>query len=102
MFYVVLFEERHSTQENSASTTKTKRTACLYVRQYLQWRNIKIHTKNWTEKVQFAHTLVSGMKEFDKIIDSLSDGGTLSGQDAFTLFTTYGFPFEMTIELTEE
>ena len=56
----------------------------------------------WKEQVQFAHTLVSGMKEFDKIIDSLSDGGTLSGQDAFTLFTTYGFPFEMTIELTEE
>jgi len=56
----------------------------------------------WKEQVQFAHTLVSGMKEFDKIIDSLTEGGTLSGQDAFTLFTTYGFPFEMTIELAEE
>lgn len=51
----------------------------------------------WNEEKQFAHTLALGMKEFEKIATT-----SLSGEQAFMLFTTYGFPFEMTQELANE
>ena len=52
----------------------------------------------WKEEVQFAHTLESGLREFEKI----AKGGHISSAQAFLLFTTYGFPFEMTLELAHE
>jgi len=52
----------------------------------------------WKEEVQFGHALESGMKEFEK----MAAEGSLSGEQAFTLFTTYGFPFEMTKEISHE
>lgn len=52
----------------------------------------------WKEEVQFAHTLEKGMKEFEKIAAT----GHVEGEEAYTLFTTYGFPFEMTLELAQE
>src|SRR3989344_2584475 len=52
----------------------------------------------WKEEKQFAHALDNGMREFEK----MSEGKRISGQEAFTLFTTYGFPFEMTKELAAE
>ncbi|KKR78622.1 MAG: Alanine-tRNA ligase [Candidatus Nomurabacteria bacterium GW2011_GWA2_40_9] len=42
------------------------------------------------EEKKFRETLEHGMKEFEK------------GHDAFTLFTTYGFPLELTLELAKE
>ncbi len=42
------------------------------------------------EEEKFRKTLEKGMKEFDK------------GVDPFILFTTYGFPFELTKELAQE
>ena len=52
----------------------------------------------WKEEVQFGHALVKGMKEFEKI----AAGGHISGEQAYVLFTTYGFPFEMTLEIAKE
>ena len=52
----------------------------------------------WKEEVQFAHALDRGMKEFEKAAATKY----ISGQTALTLFTTHGFPFEMTIELAKE
>ncbi|MEK9154382.1 MAG: alanine--tRNA ligase [Patescibacteria group bacterium] len=52
----------------------------------------------WKEEKQFAHTLDRGMKEFEKAAAS----GHISGQTALTLFTTHGFPFEMTMEIAKE
>lgn len=52
----------------------------------------------WKEIVQFGRTLEQGMKEFEKI----AQGGTISGEDALVLFTTHGFPFEMTKEIAAE
>jgi len=52
----------------------------------------------WREELQFARTLEHGMKEFEKRAAS----GTISAEDAFMLFTTDGFPFEMTMELARE
>ncbi len=52
----------------------------------------------WKEEKQFAHTLEAGMKEFEKIAAT----GHIEAQEAYTLFTTHGFPFEMTLELATE
>jgi alanyl-tRNA synthetase len=51
----------------------------------------------WNEEKQFGHTLEQGMKEFEKMA-----AHGLSADDAFVLFTTYGFPFEMTLEIASE
>lgn len=42
------------------------------------------------ETSKFGETLVTGLKEFEK------------GVDAFTLFSSYGFPLELTLELAKE
>jgi alanyl-tRNA synthetase len=42
------------------------------------------------EESKFRETLSRGIKEFEK------------GEDPFLLFTTYGFPFELTLELAKE
>jgi alanyl-tRNA synthetase len=52
----------------------------------------------WDEEKQFARTLEKGMKEFEKIAGT----GHIEPQEAYILFTTYGFPFEMTLELARE
>jgi alanyl-tRNA synthetase len=50
------------------------------------------------EEAQFRTTLAKGTREFEK----LAATGTISGRDAFVLFTTYGFPYELTEELAAE
>ena len=52
----------------------------------------------WKEEKQFGRTLVHGMREFEK----LAANGHISGAQAMELFTTHGFPFEMTVELAHE
>jgi len=49
------------------------------------------------EEKKFSKTLKRGLKQFDKITTK-----TISGKQAFELFTTYGFPLEITKELAEE
>lgn len=50
------------------------------------------------ECAKFAEALVHGMKEFERI----AKAGSVSGQDAFALFSSFGFPLEMTVELAKE
>lgn len=50
------------------------------------------------EEERFRKTLERGLKEFEKI----STSGAISGENAFLLFTTYGFPIEMTEEMAKE
>lgn len=50
------------------------------------------------EEIKFHNTLSKGLKEFEQRIQK----GNLSGKDAFDLFSTYGFPLEMTKELAQE
>ncbi len=47
------------------------------------------------EEEKFRKTLSQGLREFEKL-------STLTPDDAYTLFTTYGFPVEMTEELAKE
>ncbi|NQT49886.1 alanine--tRNA ligase [Candidatus Kuenenbacteria bacterium] len=50
------------------------------------------------EEEKFATTLEKGLREFKK----MSKDNNISGTEAFDLFSTYGFPYEMTEELAEE
>lgn len=52
------------------------------------------------EEQKFMRTLEKGLKEFNKIAERST--GSVSGKDAFILFSTYGFPLEMTRELAQE
>lgn len=50
------------------------------------------------EESKFRETLSRGLKEFEK----LGSGDQISGKDAYILFTTHGFPLELTQELAKE
>ncbi len=52
-----------------------------------------------TEKEKFGRTLEKGLKEFEKVTKNNQD---ITGEDAFHLYDTYGFPIELTIELASE
>ena len=54
-----------------------------------------------SEKIKFNRTLEKGLREFNKIVDSLTDK-TLNKDLAFKLYDTYGFPIELTVELASE
>jgi alanyl-tRNA synthetase len=50
------------------------------------------------EEERFGETLERGMKLFEEA----AAAGAVSGEDAFTLQATYGFPIELTLELARE
>ncbi|MFA6919025.1 MAG: alanine--tRNA ligase [Patescibacteria group bacterium] len=50
------------------------------------------------EEEKFSKTLENGLKKFEKI----ASDGKISGEEAFVLFSTYGFPFEITKDLAQE
>jgi len=50
------------------------------------------------EEERFLETLERGMRLFDE----LAEDESISGDQAFTLAATYGFPLELTVELAEE
>jgi alanyl-tRNA synthetase len=56
------------------------------------------------EERQFRKTLQTGTARLTAILegDAVKAAGKITGEDAFTLFTTYGFPVEMTTELAAE
>lgn len=51
------------------------------------------------EEKSFLRTLEDGLKRLDAL---KVDDGTLSGEDAFVLYDTYGFPFDLTRLVAEE
>ncbi len=52
------------------------------------------------EEERFAETLDSGMRIFDEI--TRHSGNMISGQDAFRLYDTYGFPVDLTADIARE
>jgi len=56
------------------------------------------------EEIQFRKTLKNGNREFHRVLADLSrtNKKLISGQEAFHLYDTYGFPVELTQELAEE
>jgi alanyl-tRNA synthetase len=55
------------------------------------------------EEEHFGHTLEQGLATLGELIErAREDGGSVSGEDAFRLHDTFGFPFELTRELVGE
>lgn len=67
--------------------------------QHLSEKREEIKAAISEEEKQFRTTLQKGLKELEKMVREV---GTISGHDAFVLFTTYGFPFELTVEVASE
>ena len=53
------------------------------------------------EKIKFNRTLEKGLREFEKITKNIHDN-KMNKDDAFRLYDTYGFPIELTMELSKE
>lgn len=51
------------------------------------------------EEKKFNHTIKNGMKILEK---SIQEKSQITGEDAFTLYETYGFPIEITKEILKE
>lgn len=56
------------------------------------------------EEERFGETLAQGTDMLNRVIDDAKSVGNtqISGKDAFKLYDTYGFPLELTVEMTEE
>jgi alanyl-tRNA synthetase len=63
----------------------------------LQRNREKVIDEITKESEKFEKTLAQGLR----MLESWK-AETLSGEDAFILFSTYGFPFELTEELAKE
>ncbi len=53
------------------------------------------------EELRFAGTLKKGIREFERLLPTLTDKN-IDGPGAFRLYDTYGFPIEFTQELAAE
>lgn len=84
----------------------THEIAQVYIDQYkeaypeLSENSEKVLSALKTEEEKFSKSLEKGLKEFEKLLQK--DAQSISGEDAFVLFSTYGFPLEMTVELARE
>jgi len=67
-----------------------------------QWA--RIVTVASAEEESFTRTLASGTQLFDMAVTQLKDSHstTLSGDKAFQLHDTYGFPLDLTLEMAQE
>ena len=54
------------------------------------------------EESQFAKTLAQGLRLLAGELENLQDGDVLSGEAAFKLYDTYGFPLDLTADITRE
>ncbi len=90
--------------ENKIRWGVSERVARLFIDNYAQTydnlaRNFSfIIQEIKKEEARFEKTLERGLKEWERIAKQ----GKISGEDIFKLFSTYGFPTELTEELAEE
>lgn len=54
------------------------------------------------EEERFEETLEQGLEKLQEYIDLMGDSDTLSGEAAFKLYDTYGFPLDLTKDVLEE
>ena len=64
---------------------------------YLIERRAEVETLVLEEEKLFLHTLEAGERRLKELVNN-SEDGKISGEDAFKLYDTYGFPFELTEE----
>ncbi|WP_201571945.1 alanine--tRNA ligase [Psychrobacter nivimaris] len=68
----------------------------------LQDKQSVIESAIQKEEAQFAKTLAQGLRLLASELEGLQDGDTLSGEAAFKLYDTYGFPLDLTADITRE
>jgi alanyl-tRNA synthetase len=54
------------------------------------------------EETQFRKTLDKGLKLLDEATAAMAEGATLSGETAFRLYDTFGFPYDLTEDALRE
>ncbi len=54
------------------------------------------------EEERFVTTLTAGLNVLNQKLSTMTPGDTLSGEDAFILYDTYGFPLDLTQDAAEE
>lgn len=72
----------------------------IYESSYPELKTNKDHIKKvlLEESTKFSEALTNGIREFNRVAAS----GTISGGDAFKLFSSYGLPIDVTRELAKE
>ncbi len=85
--------------EGNFTAEIAKEVMKLYPEYHLEEHKDHIITELGNEEEKFSKTLQQGLKEFEKLTEGKD---TLSGEETFLLFQSYGFPLEMTQELAEE
>ncbi len=57
-----------------------------------------------TEEIRFCETINDGLSILEKYVDELKNQNSkiLDGEKAFKLYDTYGFPYDITVEILEE
>ena len=55
-----------------------------------------------SEEERFLKTLADGTQRLDTLLKGLEKGAAIPGDEAFTLYDTYGFPLDLTKEIAEE
>ena len=68
---------------------------------YLKEKRAEIEAAVLEEEKLFLKTLEAGERRLKELVENSRDG-YISGEDAFKLYDTYGFPFELTEEYLEE
>lgn len=74
---------------------------CGYYKE--QYPDLETHREDITKTItdefrKFGATVKEGLKEFEK----RAQGGSVTGRDAFDLYQSYGFPWELTQEIATE
>lgn len=68
---------------------------------YLKEKRAEVEAAVLEEEKLFLKTLEAGERRLKELVKNSRDG-YISGEDAFKLYDTYGFPFELTEEYLEE
>ena len=71
---------------------------------YLREKEIEILDILEDEERMFGQTLKRGLRELEKTASMCQrvSASMVSGEDAFKLYDTYGFPLDLTVEITKE
>lgn len=93
--------------ESKEENSMLVRTATIFTENYAEaypemkdervWSDIR--GEIWREEQQFWRALDQGLREFKKMAEGAR---FITGEQAYLLFTSYGFPFEMTMEMATE
>ena len=68
---------------------------------YLKEKRAQVEATVLEEEKLFLKTLEAGERRLKELVEASHDG-TISGEEAFKLYDTYGFPFELTEEYLQE